>query len=153
MPDQSQIQKITEMGRKFSDVTIFMHEAIARKAGLSGTDHKYLGILVQRGAMTAGELSRLTGLTTGAITGLIDRLEKKELVKRVFDKDDRRKIIIVPDMHNAMNLVGSPFKDLQEKMVTLISHFSAEEIFVIEKYMQASMEVMKEITNNLTTDH
>jgi DNA-binding MarR family transcriptional regulator len=42
--------------------------------------------------MTAGELSKMTGLTTGAVTGLIDRLEKKKLIQRQFDKDDRRKV-------------------------------------------------------------
>ena len=74
-----------------------MHEAVGRKAGLSGTDHKYLGFLMQNGQMTAGELSNLTGLTTGAITGLIDRFEKKRLVKRQFAEDDRRKVIIEPN--------------------------------------------------------
>ncbi len=54
-----------------------MHEAIAKSAGLTGTDHKYLGLIIQHGEMTAGKLSKLTGLTTGAITGLIDRLEKR----------------------------------------------------------------------------
>src|SRR4051794_19089751 len=93
--DKQTVQAIRDLGRQFSDATILMHEAIAGKAGLSGTDHKYVGILMRDGAMTAGELSKLTGLTTGAVTGLIDRLELKKLVKRQFDKEDRRKILIV----------------------------------------------------------
>jgi DNA-binding MarR family transcriptional regulator len=72
--------------RLYSDNSILMHEAIARKAGLSGTDHKYLGLIVQNGTVTAGELSTLTGLTTGAVTGVIDRLEKKKFVKRKLTK-------------------------------------------------------------------
>ena len=79
---------VTKQTRKLSQLyaytSIQMHEAIARKAGLSGTDHKYLGFLIEKGQMTAGELSNLTGLTTGAVTGLIDRFEKKKLVKRQF---------------------------------------------------------------------
>lgn len=151
--DQDQIRNITALGRAFSDATILMHEAIARKAGLSGTDHKYLGILMQNGAMTAGELSRLTGLTTGAVTGLIDRLEKKELARREFDKIDRRKIIIVPDTGNAMKLMGETFTELQEKMVGLISTLSSGEMETIEKYMTSAMQVMKEITQNLNKTH
>ena len=85
-------EKINSLGKQISDATILMHEAIARKAGLTVTDRKYLGIILEKGALTAGELSNLTGLTTGAITGLIDRLEKKKLVKREFDKTDRRKV-------------------------------------------------------------
>lgn len=151
--NQDQIRNITQLGRKFSDITILMHEAIARKAGLSGTDHKYLGILMQNGAMTAGELSRLTGLTTGAITGLIDRLEKKQLARREFDKGDRRKIIIVPDMQNAMKLMGDTFTDLQTRMISLISGFSNQEMATIEQYMTSAMQIMTEVTQNLNKTH
>jgi DNA-binding MarR family transcriptional regulator len=143
------IQAISDMGRQFSDITIQMHEAIARSAGLSGTDHKYLGILIRNGPMSAGELSKLTGLTTGAVTGLIDRLEKRNFAKREFDKHDRRKIIIVSNTQTATKLLGGPFADLQEKMVSLISKLNENELEIIEKYMLSTMEVMKEITDNL----
>jgi len=143
------IQAISDMGRQFSDITILMHEAIARNAGLSGTDHKYLGILIRNGPMSAGELSKVTGLTTGAITGVIDRFEKNSLAKREFDEHDRRKIIIVPNTQTAMKLLGGPFADLQEKMVSLISKLNENEIKTIEKYMLSTMEIMKEITDGL----
>jgi DNA-binding MarR family transcriptional regulator len=128
---------------------MLLHESIASKAGLSGADHKYLGILMQNGAMTAGQLSQLTGLTTGAITGVIDRLEKKKLVKREFDKEDRRKIMIVPNYDNAMKLLGSVFGDLQEKMVKLMSTFTDEEAKTIEKYLLSSIDVMKTVSEKL----
>jgi DNA-binding MarR family transcriptional regulator len=147
--DKKNIESINALGRKFSDTTILLHESIASKAGLSGADHKYLGILMQNGAMTAGQLSQLTGLTTGAITGVIDRLEKKKLVKREFDKDDRRKIMIVPNYDNAMKLLGSVFGDLQEKMVKLMSTFTNDEAKTIEKYLLSSIDVMKEAAEKL----
>ena len=71
-----------------------MHEALALKAGFSGTDHKYLGFLIVKGQMTAGELSNLTGLTTGAVTGLIDRFEKKKLVRRQLLRTTERKLLL-----------------------------------------------------------
>ncbi|WP_428664292.1 MarR family winged helix-turn-helix transcriptional regulator [Runella sp.] len=147
--DTDMIQTISDLGRRFSDATIMMHEAIAGKAGLSGTDHKYLGILIRNGAMTAGELSKLTGLTTGAITGVIDRLEKKNLAKREFDEDDRRKIIIVPNTENATLLLGPAFADLQHKMVGLISTLSAHEREIVEKYLLSTIAVMNEVTAEL----
>ena len=67
------IEKFRTASRQYSDASIFMHEAIARKAGLSGADHKYLGLILQHKELTAGEIAKLTGLTTGAVTGLIDR--------------------------------------------------------------------------------
>src|SRR5690606_20077914 len=100
--------------RQYSDASIFMHEAIARKAGLSGADHKYLGLILQHKEITAGNLSKLTGLTTGAVTGLVDRLEKKNLLKRRFTKNDRRKVIIVPNIDNCMKLLQPLFNELQE---------------------------------------
>lgn len=150
--NNEQIQTISELGRLFSDATILMHEAIARKAGLTGTDHKYLGILIQKGAITAGEFAQLTGLTTGAVTGLVDRLEKKNLAKRQFDKDDRRKIMIVPETENAMQLLGGTFAMLQSKIVGLISSFSDEEKAVIEKYLRSTIMVMNEMTNDLNNE-
>src|SRR5689334_16397083 len=89
--------RVRKLSQQYAYTSIQMHETIGRKAGFSGTDHKYLGFFLQKGAMTAGELATLTGLTTGAVTGLIDRFEKKKLVKRQFAKDDRRKVIIEPD--------------------------------------------------------
>jgi DNA-binding MarR family transcriptional regulator len=147
--NEQQKRAISELGRKFSDATIFLHEAIAQKAGLTGADRKYLGLLMKKGAMTAGELSKLTGLTTGAVTGLIDRLEKKKLARRQFDKTDRRKIIIVPNIENAVKLFRASQALLQTKINTMISGFSDNEIKVIEKYLLLAIEVMNEVSENL----
>src|SRR5688572_21456321 len=125
----TQIRKLTQA---YAYTSIQMHEAVARKAGLSGTDHKYLGFFIEKGQMTAGELSILTGLTTGAITGLIDRFAKKKLVKRQFDKDDRRKVIIVPNTENIMALVAPLYKEYRKESEKLTASFSDKEIKVIE---------------------
>jgi DNA-binding MarR family transcriptional regulator len=143
---------IGELGRKFSDSTILMHESIAKKAGLTGTDHKYLGLLIKHGVMTAGEFSKLTGLTTGAITGVIDRLEKKRLVKRTFDKADRRKIVLVPDYDKTIKLMGATFTDLQSRIFALVSTFTDNETKIIEKYLLAAIAVMNEFTNELNNN-
>jgi DNA-binding MarR family transcriptional regulator len=126
-----------------------MHEAVGRKAGLSGTDHKYLGFLLQKGQMTAGELAELTGLTTGAVTGLIDRFEKKKLVKRVFAKDDRRKVFIDPNTKNIMALLEPLYKEYRAKSEKLTISFTEEEIAVIETYFSKAIEIMEETTNKL----
>ena len=127
-----------------------MHETIAQKAGVSGTDHKYLGYLLQKGAMTAGELSNLTGLTTGAITGLIDRFEKKNLVKRKFAEDDRRKVMIEPNTKKIMALFEPLYKEYRSKSEKLLASFSKEEIKVIETYFSKAIEIMNDTTNKLS---
>jgi len=126
-----------------------MHEAVARKAGLSGTDHKYLGFLIEKGQMTAGELSTLTGLTTGAVTGLVDRFEKKKLVKRQFADDDRRKVFIKPITENIMGLLAPLYKEYRSRSEKLTATFSVKEIKIIETYFSKAIEIMNETTSKL----
>jgi len=145
------LQQFRQASRQYSDASIFMHEAIARKAGLAGSDHKYLGLILQHKELTAGELSKLTGLTSGAVTGLIDRLEKKKLLKRKFTKDDRRKVIIVPDEENAMKLLQPLFVELQQKTTALIASFSPSEMEAIKRYFSEATVIMKEVTNSMNS--
>jgi DNA-binding MarR family transcriptional regulator len=146
-----QLEQFRSVSRHYSDASILMHEAISRKAGLSGTDHKYLGFIMQKGEMTAGELSKLTGLTTGAVTGLIDRLEKKKLVKRQFVKDDRRKVIILPVAENAIKLLTPLFADLHSKTEKLLNSFSENEIKIIERYFLSAIQLMNETTEKINS--
>lgn len=139
---KSDIVKLRETGQQFAYTSLQMHEAIARRAGFTGTDHKYLGFFLQKGSLTAGELATLTGLTTGAVTGLIDRFEKKKLVKRQHDKNDRRKVIIVPDSQKIMAILEPFYKEFQAKTDQLISTFSAEEIETIQLFLKGSIELM-----------
>ncbi|MGN6436725.1 MAG: MarR family winged helix-turn-helix transcriptional regulator [Agriterribacter sp.] len=140
---------IRRLSQAYAYTSIQMHETIGRKAGLSGTDHKYLGFLIQKGQMTAGELSTLTGLTTGAVTGLIDRFEKKKLVKRKFAESDRRKVIIEPITKNIMALLEPLYKEFRSKSEKLLASFSNEEIKTIETYFLKAVEIMNETTNKL----
>lgn len=143
------IKHIRKLNQLHAYTTIQMHEAVARKAGLSGTDHKYLGFLIEKGRMTAGELAVLTGLTTGAVTGLIDRFEKKKLVKRKFAEDDRRKVFIVPNTSNIMALLEPLYKEFRSRSEILFASFSEEEIRVLETYFLKTIALMQETTGTL----
>ena len=147
------ITEVRKLNQQYSYTSIQMHEAVARKAGLSGTDHKYLGFLIEKGQMTAGELSNLTGLTTGAVTGLIDRFEKKKLVKRQFAQDDRRKVIIEPNTKNIMALLVPLYKEFRNKSEKLITSFSNKEIKILETYFLQAIEIMDETTNKLNKNN
>ncbi len=140
------IKRVRHLSQQYAYTSIQMHEAIGQKAGLSGTDHKYLGFLIRDGEMTAGELANLTGLTTGAVTGLIDRFEKKKLVKRQFAEGDRRKVLIVPNTKKIMSLFEPLYKEYRNKTEKLIASFSIQEIKVIETYFSKAIEIMDETT-------
>ncbi|MCF0061827.1 MarR family transcriptional regulator [Dyadobacter chenwenxiniae] len=143
------LKKIRKLSQHYAYISLQMHEAVARRAGLSGTDHKYLGFLMEKGQMTAGELSTLTGLTTGAVTGLIDRFEKKDLVRRRFAAEDRRKVIIEPNTENIMLLLAPLYEEFRSRSEKLIASFSDEESTIIETYFEKAIEIMTEATDQL----
>jgi DNA-binding MarR family transcriptional regulator len=71
-----------------------MDEVANRSLGINGTDGRCLDIIDRRGLISAGQLATEAGLTTGAVTAVLDRLEAKGLVRRVPDPADRRRILV-----------------------------------------------------------
>ncbi|MEO8234595.1 MAG: MarR family transcriptional regulator [Flavobacterium sp.] len=147
--DNDRVIILRKLSQQYAYTSIQMHETIAKKLGFSSTDHKYLGFFLQRGKLTAGDLAALTSLTTGAITGLIDRFEKKNLVKREFDANDRRKVVIVPNTKKIMNLFEPFYKPFQEETEKLIATFSNDEINIIESYLSQALLLANETINKL----
>src|ERR687897_3534396 len=96
MKREETIHTIIDRFREMSTETIMFHQAVADELGLNITDHKCLDLIHRYGAMPAGRLAELTGLTTGAVTGIIDRLEGAGYVRRTDDPKERRRIIVEP---------------------------------------------------------
>lgn len=136
-----EVLEIRKLSQRYAYTSIQMHEAIARKVGFSGTDHKYLGFFLQRGKLTAGELAELTGLTTGSVTALIDRLEKKGLVTREHDSVDRRKVFIVPKSEKIMAMLKPLYQEFQDGTDKLIASFSSNERKAIDSYLTKALEL------------
>ena len=76
--------------------TELVDEAATKLMGLNRTDGRCVDILEQRGRMTAGDLAAEARLTSGAITAVIDRLERAGYARRVADPDDRRRVLVEP---------------------------------------------------------
>lgn len=143
----NQVLEIRKISQKYVYTSLQMQETIARKAGFSGTDHKYLGFFLQKGKLTAGELAELTGLTTGSVTALIDRFEKKGLVKRQPDSVDRRKVFIVSESDKIIALLRPFYEVFQDETENLIASFSVNEREIIESYLTKALQLA-----NLTID-
>ena len=75
---------------------ILVQQAVADRLGLGLADFKCLTALLEQGSATAGELMQRTSLTSGAVTRMIDRLERAGWVRRVHDTVDRRRVIVEP---------------------------------------------------------
>src|SRR5262245_5027773 len=120
--------------RELSAATIMFHQAIADRLGMNVTDHKCADILLRTGPITAGELAQRTGLTTGAITGVIDRLEQAGFVRRVRDAHDRRRVIIEPLRERLEQEIGPLFESMARASAELCSRYSTQELAVIHDF-------------------
>ena len=136
-----------ELGRELATTSLFFHTLVAGKVGLNATDTRCLDILARSGcvAMTAGSLTEATGLTTGAITGILDRLERAGFLKRVKDAKDRRKVLIelVP---SEMAMLGQLYDGLGASMEELAGRYTVAELQMIEGFLSANLDILnKEI--------
>lgn len=138
------VVKVRQQSQLFSYTSMLLHEAIGKHLGFMGTDYKHLPHFIKNGPMTAGEVAQLTGLTTGAVTGLIDRLAERKLVRRVADAQDRRKIIIVPNVEKMRALLNPHYSDFQEKTETLLSEYTEEELNVLTRFFEDLTQIMNE---------
>lgn len=131
--------------RTMSTRSVMLSQAIATRLGISPTELETMEILSAGGPLAAGRLAELTGLTTGAITGVVDRLERSGFVRRERDADDRRRVIIhlVPDRGHR---IGRLFEPVARAMAELHSRYSDEELALIVDYTQRANAVGLEQT-------
>jgi DNA-binding MarR family transcriptional regulator len=108
MPDTASdlMPKLLVAGRELSAAPIMFHSAVAQQAGLSATEHKAVDMLLRNGPSTAGDHAGLIGLSTGAVTGLIDRLEAMKFVRRVPHPTDRRTVLNEPIEEQLGEIIG-----------------------------------------------
>ncbi|ASB88966.1 MarR family transcriptional regulator [Bacillus sonorensis] len=133
------IRELARQLRYHSTATVFMHQAIAEKIELNRTDHKCLEIISRSGKLTAGELAEKSNLTTGAITGVIDRLEKAGYVRRIRDSADRRRLLLELIPEN-MGDIHDIFENLTESSVEFLSQYTDEELKIITGFIKHSTE-------------
>ncbi len=92
--DRKNVDSVLRSLRRVNIQGSFLGQTVAVRFGLSESDIETLEELIDMGATTAGKLSEITGLTSGAVTRVIDRLEQAGYVRRVADPADRRRVIV-----------------------------------------------------------
>jgi DNA-binding MarR family transcriptional regulator len=127
--------------RQSSGLGVVFSETVARRLGLSPTDLECLDMVILGERVTAGDLARTTGLTTGAVTGIIDRLEKAGFARRERDPEDRRRVYVRGDpaaAHAAMPY----YQSLSEAMARMLERYSDDQIAFLVDYFARAREVM-----------
>lgn len=124
------------------------HQLIAEKLGLNATDHKCLDFLNKSGPVTAGQLAELTGLTTGAVTIVIDRLEQAGYVTRDKDPNDRRRVIVKP-VERQGDRINPFFESVSSSLFQIFSRYKEQEIRIILDFVKRCNDMTLEEMNKM----
>jgi DNA-binding MarR family transcriptional regulator len=144
------IQLLNYLSRDISTKTIFFHQWIANYLGLSEIDHKCLDVIVRsEKPLTGNQLAGETSLTAGAITGIVDRLEKAGYVYRQRDQHDRRLVYVIPNREKALMDIGPLFEIMQKRMDKIFSEYDDEGLEIVTDYLTKALKAMKEATTHL----
>jgi DNA-binding MarR family transcriptional regulator len=142
------LQELETAMRKSSAQGTLFAQAVAEHAGISSSDMDCMDFLNMEGRMTAGRLAELTGLTTGAITGVVDRMEKAGFVRRERDDSDRRKVFIAP-VPERLAEIGRFYVLMQRAMEKLSDGYTDAELKLLLRYATEAYHSILEATNQL----
>lgn len=138
------VTQVIRDAREYSIGMVSFHQAVGRILGLNVTDMKCLDVMTMTGSATPSELAEHTGLSSGATTAMIDRLEKAGLVERHSHPKDRRGTVLLLTKH-AMQKLPFLFESLGNAMRVLISGYSQKELAVLADFFaRASVLWQKE---------
>jgi DNA-binding MarR family transcriptional regulator len=136
------IRDLSNAVRAMQRATDSMDQATTDYCGINRTDGHCLDLLHERGAMTAGQLAEHAGLSPGAITTVLDRLEAHDYVRRVRDPADRRRVM-VEITERMLEITERLYGPLAQAVVWL-RRYSEEELSAILEFVVKSTEVQQE---------
>jgi DNA-binding MarR family transcriptional regulator len=120
--------------RDASGQGVLYSQAVAERLGIGSTDLECLDIIVMRGPLTAGGLASASGLSTGAITGVIDRLDRAGFVKRAHDNADRRKVLVRALPAVARRVVPL-FKPMEQAALSALSDYDEKDLALLLDFL------------------
>ncbi len=134
------VEAISLEARRSQNWTDAFDEAVADAIGINRTDLRCLDILEQEGGTTAGRLAELMGLTTGAITTVIDRLERKGYVRRERDDADRRRVRVVVG-ESAIAELWPFYEPIARMAEDIYTRFTNAQLEVVLDFLQTGSEL------------
>jgi DNA-binding MarR family transcriptional regulator len=128
----------TALNRAMRDASakgVIYSQAVAERLGVASADLECLDIIALRGPMAAGEIADAVGLTSGAITGVIDRLERAGLARRERSREDRRKVIVrlLPAVERR---VVPLFHPMEKAAMTALADYGDKELLLLLEFFR-----------------
>jgi DNA-binding MarR family transcriptional regulator len=128
------------LARRHSTAVVLFHHAVAERLGLGPTDHKCLDLLRERGAMAGRDLAAITGLTSGAITGVVARLERVGYLRREPDSHDGRKQILHLALKRAH--IQDVIEPLRKDVAAHLENFNAHQLRAIADFLARTTDLI-----------
>lgn len=145
------LKQLIEGLHRYGMRTSIFQQNMAQKMGVVHTDLKTANILNETGPLTAGELSKITGLSTGSVTALVDRLEKAGYVRRERNESDRRRVMIVPIPERHKEIMNH-YKSLSSKIKQLGEDYEGQELNLILTFLSDITDLLEQESETLTKE-
>ena len=127
--------------RKSSGQGVLFSQAVAARLGITSSDLECLDIIVLGARVSAGELAAATGLTTGAVTGVIDRLEQAGFARRERDPSDRRKVFVRP-LPAVERRIMPLYRSLQQAAAAELAGYTDKELALLLDFFTRADRMM-----------
>lgn len=128
--------------------SVLFRNAIGRKLGLSVTDNECMSFLAIKGVATPSELAQYTGLTTGSVTAMLDRLEQAGFITRKPNPNDRRGSLVQASK-KWMASAGPLTMGVQQSHKELLARYSDAELAVIISFLQGFVKNVQQSTTQI----
>lgn len=144
------LQEMSGTMQTFMARAVLYQAAVAKSIGLNASDLQCIGLLMSQGPATAGELAERTGLTAGgAVTGMIDRLERAGLVQRSRDETDRRRVVVTANAELLRERVGPVYTRVAKRWTDYLSALDDDQIAFANELFSMAAEINLEETRQL----
>ncbi|HZY67372.1 MAG TPA: MarR family transcriptional regulator [Devosia sp.] len=138
------LERIGNLSRQSQSATDLFDERISEFLGINRTDGRCLDLIGREGKVSAGQLANEADLTTGAVTAVIDRLERAGYVQRVRDPVDRRKVWVECTPHTT-ELVQTIFGVYDLLGPIMLEHFSEDQLAGIVTFLRIGTRINEEL--------
>lgn len=142
------VDEMRDVIRAYQAATDALDETAARLLGINRTDARCWDIIDRAGPITAGDLARQAQLTTGAVTGVVDRLEARGFVRRVRDEGDRRKVLveITDEARTRAYAIYGAFAEHGERE---LKRWSIDDLDLVIAFLRMSTAMTDRVTTGL----
>jgi DNA-binding MarR family transcriptional regulator len=137
---QDRLAALTAANRHYQQATDALDQAASELLGINRTDARCVDIVLQRGRVSAGELATAAGLSPGAATTALDRLERAGYARRLRDPDDRRRVLVEPT-ERIVELAEEVYGPLRDGGAKLIELYSDSELETITAFFEAAADL------------